>query len=112
MIKNCIFILLFYTPCIGGIHMTNNILNLQAISKKVRGKYLVHDVSIQVEKGSICGLLGPNGAGKTTIIRMLTGLIRPTSRDIFINEKSIVKNRASALQNVGAIVESPIFFLI
>lgn len=110
MIKNCIFILLFYTPCIGGIHMTNNILNLQAISKKVRGKYLVHDVSIQVEKGSICGLLGPNGAGKTTIIRMLTGLIRPTSRDIFINEKSIVKNRASALQNVGAIVESPIFF--
>lgn len=90
--------------------MTNNILDLQAISKKIRGKYLVQDVSMQVEKGAICGLLGPNGAGKTTIIRMLTGLIRPTSGDIFINEQSIVKNRASALKNVGAIVESPIFF--
>lgn len=87
-----------------------NILDLQAVSKKVRGKYLVHDVSIQIEKGTICGLLGPNGAGKTTIIRMLTGLIRPTSGDIFINEQSVVKNRASALKNVGAIVESPIFF--
>lgn len=89
-----------------------NMLDLQAVSKKVRGKYLVHDVSIQIEKGTICGLLGPNGAGKTTIIRMLTGLIRPTSGDIFINEQSVVKNRASALKNVGAIVESPIFFLI
>ena len=87
-----------------------NILDLQAVSKKVRGKYLVHNVSIQIEKGTICGLLGPNGAGKTTIIRMLTGLIRPTSGDIFINEQSVVKNRASALKNVGAIVESPIFF--
>ena len=87
-----------------------NMLDLQAVSKKVRGKYLVHDVSIQIEKGAICGLLGPNGAGKTTIIRMLTGLIRPTSGDIFINEQSVVKNRASALKNVGAIVESPIFF--
>ncbi|MEK5040344.1 ABC transporter ATP-binding protein [Sporosarcina sp. FSL K6-3457] len=87
-----------------------NMLDLQAVSKKVRGKYLVHDVSIQIEKGTICGLLGPNGAGKTTIIRMLTGLIRPTSGDIFINEQSVVKNRASALKNVGAIVESPIFF--
>ena len=87
-----------------------NMLVLQAISKKVRGKYLIRDVSIQVEKGTICGLLGPNGAGKTTIIRMLTGLIRPTTGDIVINEQSVVKNRESALKNVGAIVESPIFF--
>ena len=87
-----------------------NILELQTVSKKVRGKYLVRNVSIEIEKGVICGLLGPNGAGKTTIIRMLTGLIRPTSGDIYINEQSVVKNRASALRNVGAIVESPIFF--
>ena len=87
-----------------------NILDLQAVSKKVRGKYLVDDVSMQIEKGTICGLLGPNGAGKTTMIRMLTGLIRPTSGDIFINGQSVVANRASALMNVGAIVESPIFF--
>ena len=41
-----------------------NILELQTVSKKVRGKYLVRNVSIEIEKGVICGLLGPNGAGK------------------------------------------------
>ncbi|CAM4099861.1 ABC transporter ATP-binding protein [Lederbergia lenta] len=87
-----------------------NILELETVSKKVRGKYLIRNVSLEVEKGTICGLLGPNGAGKTTIIRMLTGLIRPTAGDILIHEQSVVKNREFALRNVGAIVESPIFF--
>lgn len=68
------------------------------------------DVSFQVERGAICGLLGPNGAGKTTLIRMLTGLIRPTEGDLWIQQQSVVKNREQALKNVGAIVESPIFF--
>ena len=87
-----------------------NILELHAVSKKVKGKTLVNQVSIEIKVGTICGLLGPNGAGKTTIIRMLTGLIRPTSGTIMINGKNISKERTSALRNVGAIVESPIFF--
>lgn len=87
-----------------------NILELHAVSKKVKGKTLVNQVSIEIKEGTICGLLGPNGAGKTTIIRMLTGLIRPTSGTIMINSKNISKERTSALRNVGAIVESPIFF--
>lgn len=78
--------------------------------KKFRGKYLVRDVSFQVEKGVVCGLLGPNGAGKTTLIRMLTGLIRPTVGELLIQQQSVVSNREVALQSVGAIVESPIFF--
>lgn len=78
--------------------------------KKFRGKYLVRDVSFQVEKGVVCGLLGPNGAGKTTLIRMLTGLIRPTEGELLIQQQSVVSNREVALQSVGAIVESPIFF--
>lgn len=90
--------------------MSNCILECKNVSKKVRGKYLVKDVSFQVEKGVICGLLGPNGAGKTTLIRMLTGLIRPTEGDLFIENRSVVTERELALKNVGAIVESPIFF--
>lgn len=90
--------------------MKEFMLECKSVSKKIRGKYLVRDVSFQVEKGVVCGLLGPNGAGKTTLIRMLTGLIRPTEGELLIQQQSVVSNREVALQSVGAIVESPIFF--
>ncbi|MEJ8306233.1 ABC transporter ATP-binding protein [Saccharibacillus sacchari] len=80
------------------------------ITKKVRGRTLLKNVSFTVESGEICGLLGPNGAGKTTLIRALTGLIRPDSGDIIIGGCSVVREREAAVTNVGAIVESPIFF--
>ena len=62
-------------------------------------------------KGSIFGFLGPNGAGKTTTIRMLLGLIRPTSGGERILEPDILRERAAILPHVGAIVESPSFYL-
>ncbi|KRG15730.1 ABC transporter ATP-binding protein [Virgibacillus soli] len=92
------------------MRVDKNVLVCRNVSKRMRGRYLVKDVSFQVERGAICGLLGPNGAGKTTLIRMLTGLIRPTAGDLWIQQQSVVKNREQALENVGAIVESPIFF--
>ncbi|MGC9929515.1 ABC transporter ATP-binding protein [Priestia aryabhattai] len=90
--------------------MKNIILDVKSVSKKVRRRHLVKEVSFQINEGEICGLLGPNGAGKTTLIRLLTGLIKPTEGEVFINNKHIVSQRKEALQNVGAIVESPIFF--
>ncbi|RWR04377.1 ATP-binding cassette domain-containing protein [Siminovitchia fortis] len=90
--------------------MKNNVLVCRNVSKRIKGKYLVKDVSFEVEKGVICGLLGSNGAGKTTLIRMLTGLIRPTKGEILIENQSVVNQRELALEHVGAIVESPIFF--
>ncbi|WP_440706016.1 ABC transporter ATP-binding protein [Heyndrickxia oleronia] len=90
--------------------MMKKIVEFKSVSKKVKGRKLINNLTLQVERGAICGLLGPNGAGKTTFIRMLTGLIRPTSGQIFINGKNVVENREEAMTNVGAIVESPIFF--
>ncbi|WP_369361228.1 ABC transporter ATP-binding protein [Priestia megaterium] len=90
--------------------MKNIILEVKSVSKRVRRCHLVKEVSFQINEGEICGLLGPNGAGKTTLIRLLTGLIKPTGGEVFINNKHIVSQRKEALQNVGAIVESPIFF--
>ncbi|MEH6944202.1 ABC transporter ATP-binding protein [Bacillus sp. JJ722] len=90
--------------------MKNNILSVKEVTKKVRGRRLLHSISFNIEQGMICGLLGPNGAGKTTLIRLLTGLIQPTDGDIEINGKSIVTNRKQVLLEMGAIVESPIFF--
>ncbi|EGC92505.1 ATP-binding cassette domain-containing protein [Turicibacter sanguinis] len=86
------------------------VLFVDNLNKKIRRREIIKDVSFTVGKGDICGFIGPNGAGKTTIIRMLTSLVKPTSGQIQLNGYDVVTQRKEALQNLGAIVESPIFF--
>jgi ABC-2 type transport system ATP-binding protein len=70
---------------------------------------VVDGVDLAIPRGSVCGFVGPNGAGKTTTIRMLLGLIRPTS-----GGGSILGGRltdpASYLRKVGALIEAPAFY--
>lgn len=63
----------------------------------------VDNVNITIEKGKIVGLLGINGAGKTTTIKMLAGLIEPTSGSIFLNDIDIVKEHRNAKQFINII---------
>ena len=65
----------------------------------------VKDVSLEVRQGEIFGFLGPNGAGKTTTIKMITGLISPTSGDATIFGDPIPSVRAMA--RVGFMPENP-----
>ncbi len=88
----------------------NQSLIIKNVSKKVRGRQLLTNICFEVKQGTICGLLGPNGAGKTTLIRILTGLVQPTTGEVFINGTNIVTQRKQAAQHLGAIVEAPIFF--
>jgi lipopolysaccharide export system ATP-binding protein len=62
--------------------------NLIKIYKK---RTVVNKASVQVSKGEIVGLLGPNGAGKTTTFYMITGMIRPESGKVFLDDKEITK---------------------
>ena len=62
--------------------------NLVKIYKK---RTVVNKASVQVSKGEIVGLLGPNGAGKTTTFYMITGMIRPESGKVFLDDKEITK---------------------
>jgi ABC-2 type transport system ATP-binding protein len=64
----------------------------------------VDGVNFDIYKGEIFGLLGPNGAGKTTTIKMITGLLRPTSGSICVMEKDVDKNPMQALKNIGTVL--------
>ncbi|MDC7783996.1 ATP-binding cassette domain-containing protein [Priestia megaterium] len=90
--------------------MNKKVVEVKEISKNIKGRKLLVDISFDLYEGDICGFLGPNGAGKTTFIRILTGLVHPTKGSIKILNYSIANEREKALNNVGAIVESPIFF--
>jgi len=52
-------------------------IDVAGLSKSFSGREVVHDLSMQVKRGTIYGFLGPNGSGKTTTIRMLCGLLTP-----------------------------------
>lgn len=67
--------------------MSETILQLEHVTKKIGQKAIVQDISFDIHKGEVFGLLGPNGAGKTTIIRSIVGLIRRTEGTVLINGK-------------------------
>ena len=70
------------------------------------GYRAVDDVSFRVERGQVVGLLGPNGAGKTTTLRVLMGLIRPTSGTVRVFGE-LVEAGAPVLSRIGAFIEGP-----
>lgn len=84
-----------------------SIVELKNVSKVIRGRTIIDDISFVVNKGEVFGFLGPNGAGKTTTIRMMVGLMGITSGDIIIAGASIKNNFSEAVSHVGAIVENP-----
>jgi ABC-2 type transport system ATP-binding protein len=71
------------------------------------GQVAVDDLELVVPRGSVMGFLGPNGSGKTTTIRMLLGLVTPTSGTVELLGQPVPKASASVLPRVGALVEGP-----
>ncbi|NOY77586.1 MAG: ABC transporter ATP-binding protein [Calditrichaeota bacterium] len=86
------------------------IIETSRLTKTFRTRTAVSDVNLSVFKGDVFGFLGPNGAGKSTTIRMLLGLIRPTSGAIRLFRKPFPKFRKESLLKIGALVERPDFY--
>ena len=84
-----------------------NAISATNLSKRYRRAVAVNDVSFNVGEGEVVGFLGPNGAGKTTTLRMLAGLIRPSSGAAQILDAKVP---GSGLLNVGTMIEEPAFY--
>ena len=86
-------------------------IELRGLSKrfpdKATGFLAVDNLSFKVYEGEIFGLLGPNGAGKTTTIRMLAGLIQPTSGGASIAGLDLGKDNDEIRKKIGILTESP-----
>lgn len=83
------------------------LLKVKNLTKVIKGKTIVDNISLEVNSGEIVGFLGPNGAGKTTTIKMIMGLFNITSGEVSICGKNIKTDFEDAMNNVGAIVENP-----
>ncbi|GIN74587.1 bacitracin ABC transporter ATP-binding protein [Bacillus sp. J14TS2] len=88
----------------------HDIIRTRGLTKKVNGRELVSDINLHIKKGEIYGFLGQNGVGKTTIMKMLTGLMIPTSGEIELFGSTFTEKSKSVLKRVGSIIEYPIFF--
>src|SRR5580692_10821440 len=84
-------------------------VSTDGLTKRFGDRTVVDGVNLAIPRGSVCGFVGPNGAGKTTTLRMLLGLIRPTSGRGSILGGSLT-DPASYLHKVGALIESPAFY--
>jgi len=84
------------------------VITASALSRRFGVRTVVKDVTFEVGRGEIVALLGPNGAGKTTTMRMLAGLIAPTSGSVAIEGVQLTRATGSALRSrIGFLTESP-----
>tara|TARA_Y100001960_G_C14539733_1_gene760245 strand:+ start:131 stop:883 length:753 start_codon:yes stop_codon:yes gene_type:complete len=79
----------------------NKGLSLDKITKSIKKKPIIRNISINVQRGQVVGLLGPNGAGKTTAFHILVGLLKPDSGEVLLNGKKITAMPIFERGNLG-----------
>jgi len=90
--------------------MSDVALQTEDLTKRFGARTAVDRLTIRVERGDIYGFLGPNGAGKSTTLRMLLGLVRPTSGTIKFPVRASSWEYLRARSRIGAIIETPAFY--
>ena len=84
----------------------------KGLHKKYGSRMVVNNVDISVDRNEVVGLLGPNGAGKTTTFYMITGMIKPTKGDIFLDDTNITLDPMykRARKGIGYLAQEPSIF--
>lgn len=81
--------------------MEKTILKMQGISKQYGGIRALNNVTMELKEGEILCLLGENGAGKSTLMKIISGVVAPTSGDIYLNDQKIEIKNPEAAHNYG-----------
>lgn len=84
--------------------MSNTVIQVNKVKKKFSDAMVIHDVNFEIKKGEAVALLGTNGAGKTTLIKMILGLLKPTSGTILLNNMS--PSLSSSRSDVGLVPQT------
>lgn len=85
------------------------ILETRNLTKQFNDKTVLKDVNLTLKRGEIYGLLGRNGSGKTTTLRMILGLITPTSGEIRLFGKPIGKKNRPPFERIGNMIEPTLY---
>jgi len=89
--------------------MPDSIL-IEGLTRYYNGFLALDNLSLRVKWNEDVALLGPNGAGKTTALKILCGLLRPSSGKAYLAGIDVMEERERAISNVGAILETPEFY--
>jgi ABC-2 type transport system ATP-binding protein len=86
------------------------VIKLTELTKKFKDKIAVNNINLEIPSGEIFGILGPNGAGKTTTIKMISGLLKPTSGSVSVCGFDVQKNAISAKKIIGLLPDTPFVY--
>ena len=83
---------------------------IEALTKKYDGLLALNNVTLGVGSGEIVGLIGPNGAGKSTLMKIVVGILRPTSGTVRVGGHDVVREPEAAKARVGYVPENPALY--
>ena len=83
-------------------------ISIEHVTKIIRGIKVLDDVSLELDSGKIYGLQGPNGSGKTMLMRLIAGLILPTTGSVFIDHQQLGR-QIDFPSSMGLMLENPAF---
>jgi ABC-2 type transport system ATP-binding protein len=82
-------------------------ISIEALTKKYDGLVALNNVSLNVGSGEVVGLIGPNGAGKSTLMKIVVGILKPTSGIVRVSNHDVVQEPEAAKKLIGYLPENP-----
>lgn len=85
--------------------LSETIIDVRSLTKKIKDRIVLSDITLQIHRGAVFGYLGPNGAGKTTTLRILLGLLRPTSGSVRVMGQEPMHFDRARKTRIGVVLE-------